>query len=174
MDKERLRNEFSQAFYQSLEEGKIEVTAIPAAQLQALSRACADAMFAVLDSVAADPKATRPTASSDAEQVLWSGKSWMTLGVRYELTNQRLRIHEGIFNRSLHEIDLIHVREAKFSQHLGERMANIGDVTLITTAAEHPEVRLENVRDPMQVRELIRHAYMAEQKRRGLTFREET
>lgn len=174
MDKERLRNEFSQAFYRSLEEGQIEVTAIPAAQLQALSRACADAMFAVLDSVAGDGKGSRPPAGSDNEQVLWSGKSWMTLGVRYELTNQRLRIYEGVFNRSLHEIDLIHVREAKFSQHLGERMANIGDVTLVTTAAEHSEVRLENVKDPMQVRELIRQAYMAEQKRRGLTFREET
>ncbi len=35
-------------------------------------------------------------------------------------------------------------------------------------------VRLENVKDPAQVRELIRQAYIAEQKRRGLTFREET
>lgn len=175
MDKDRLRNEFSQAFYRSLEEGQIEITALPAAQLQALSRACADAVFAVLDTVAGDsPGARTASPATDSEQVLWSGKSWMTLGVRYELTNQRLRIYEGIFNRSLHEIDLIHVREAKVSQHLGERMANIGDVTLITTAPEHPEVRLDNVKDPMQVRELIRQAYMTEQKRRGLTFREET
>ena len=50
----------------------------------------------------------------------------MTLGMRYELTNQRLRIFEGVFNRSLNEIDLVHVREAKFTQHPGERMANIG------------------------------------------------
>ncbi|MBT9581739.1 hypothetical protein IV102_00220 [bacterium] len=53
-------------------------------------------------------------------------------------------------------------------------MANIGDVSLLTSSLEHPEVRLENVKDPVQVRELIRQAYMAEQNRRGLTYREET
>jgi hypothetical protein len=33
---------------------------------------------------------------------------------------------------------------------------------------------MENVKDPMEVRELIRKAYMAEQARRGLKFREAT
>lgn len=45
---------------------------------------------------------------------------------------------------------------------------------LLTSILEHLEVRLENVKDPAQVRELIRQAYVAEQKRRGLTYREET
>lgn len=170
MDKERFRNEFSQAFYRSLEEGGIEVTAVPAAQLQALARACGDAVFATLHSLDDTPVRTP---SGDQEQLLWEGKPWMTLGVRYELTSQRLRIYRGIFSRSLHEIDLIHVREATFTQHVGERLANIGDVTLVTGNAEHPEVRLENVKDPAQVREIIRGAYLAEQKRRGLRYREE-
>lgn len=173
MDKERLRNEFSQAFYRSLEEGKIEITALPAAQLQALVRACADATFETIEEMAAENR-PKPLPSGDTEEILWTGKSWMTLGVRYELTNQRLRIHEGIFSRTLHEIDLIHVREAKFSQNFSERLVNVGDVILVTTQAEHPEVCLQNVKDPMHVRELVRQAYMAEQKRRGLVFREET
>ena len=137
MDQEHFRNEFSQAFYRSLEEGKIEVTALPAAQLQALARACSDAVFATLHSL--EDGADRPV-SGGQEEVLWVGKSWLTLGVRFELTSQRLRIYRGVFSRSLHEIDLIHVREATFTQHLGERLANIGDVTLVTTNAEHPEV----------------------------------
>jgi hypothetical protein len=170
MDKEHFRNEFSQAFYRSLEEGKIEVTAVPAAQLQALARACSDAVFSTLHSIDDDLEAP---AATHEETVIWVGKSWMTLGVRFELTSQRLRIYRGIFSRSLHEIDLIHVREATFTQHVGERLANIGDVTLITTNSEHPQVVLDNVKDPAHVRELIRSAYMAEQKRRGLRYRDE-
>ena len=169
MDKEHFRNEFSQAFYRSLEDGQIEIGALPAAQLQALARACGDAVFATLNKL---DEETPTAAGSDEEEVLWVGKSWMTLGVRFELTTQRLRIYRGVFSRSLHEVDLIHVREATFSQHMGERLANIGDVTLLTSNPEHPEVVLDNVKDPAQVRELVRKAYMAEQKRRGLRYRE--
>lgn len=166
MDKEQFRGEFSQAFYKSIEEGGIEISAVPAGQLQALTRACADAVFATLD------KLDRPKAS-DTEEVLWSGKPFMRLGEYYELTSQRLRLYRGVFSRSLHEVDLVHVREATFSQHLGERMWNLGDVTLVTTNPEHPEVVLQNVKDPEKVRETIRGAYMAEQKRRGLRYRED-
>ena len=174
MEKDRWRDEFNQAFYRSLEDGGIEIKAVPAAQLQALSRACADGLFAALQAAHQDEGAQAPTPRGDEEQLVWEGGSWLTLGIRYELTSQRLRIHKGIFSRSLIEIDLIHVREARFSQHLGERMVNIGDVVLVTAAPDYPEVRLENVKDPTAVRELIRTTYLAEQKRRGLVYREVT
>ena len=175
MEQQRFRDEFSQAFYRSLEEGKIEVTALPAAQLQALARACSDAVFATLQALD-DGGGSVPAVGADPgkEELLWEGKSWMTLGIRYELTSQRLRIYRGVFSRSLHELDLIHVREATYTQHVGERMLNIGDVTLLTSNPEHPEIKLENVKDPMHVRELVRQAYLAEQKRRGLRYREDT
>ncbi|MBS2035077.1 PH domain-containing protein [bacterium] len=166
MDKEQFRGEFSQAFYRSLEEGGIEISALPAAQLQALTRACSDAVFATLD------RLDRPK-PPDSEEVLWTGKPFMRLGENYELTNQRLRIYKGVFSRSLHEVDLVHVREATFTQNLGERMWSLGDVTLVTTNPEHPEIVLENVKDPEKVRETIRSAYLAEQKRRGVRYRED-
>jgi len=53
-------------------------------------------------------------------------------------------------------------------------MWNLGDVTLITSNSEHPEMLLQNVKDPAQVRETIRTAYLAEQKRRGLRYRDYT
>lgn len=168
MDRQEFRDTYTQEFYRSLEDGKIEIAALPAAQLQALCKAAADAAFAALhalDEDAPDPKA-------DEEVVLWSAKSELTLGLRYELTSQRLRIFKGMFGRSLHEIDLVTVREARLEQSAGERVVNIGDVILITSSKEHPEVRLENVRNPMEARELIRKAYMAEQKRRGLKFQD--
>ena len=175
MEKQQFKDEYTQAFYRSLEEGKIEIAAVPVAQLQALCRACAEATFAALQAIDGDDKmAPASTATSDEEVVLWSAKSELTLGLRYELTSQRLRIFRGMFGRSLHEIDLVSVREAKMTQHFGERVVNIGDVILVTTSPEHPEERLENVRNPMEVRELIRKAYLAEQKRRGLRLQDVT
>lgn len=171
MDKDRLRNDFNDAFYRSLEDSKIEITAIPVGQLQALSRACADAVFATLNGLSEEQPAASPAAG---EQTVWSGGSWMTLGLRYELTSQRLRIFRGVFSRSLEEIDLVHVRDVRWTQTFGERLANVGDVTLVVTQPAHADVKLENIKDPAHVRELIREAYLAEQKRRGLLLREES
>ncbi len=97
----------------------------------------------------------------------------MTLGQRYELTTQRLRIFNGVFSRDLEEIDLVRVRDTKVKQHVGERMVGVGDVTVFSTDKNNPEVTLHNVKDPVEVRETIRKAYLSEQERRGLKFREE-
>lgn len=170
MDRQKFRDTYTQEFYRSLEEGKLEISALPAAQLQALCRAAADAAFAALNAL--DEPEAKPAAADDEEVVLWAAKSELTLGLRYELTSQRLRIFRGMFGRTLHEVDLVTVREARLEQSAGERVVNIGDIILITGAKEHAEVRIENVRNPMEARELIRKAYMAEQKRRGLKFQD--
>jgi hypothetical protein len=173
MNKDDFRDKYTQAFYQSLEEGKIEISALPAAQLQALCRASAEAAFAAINAIG-DGQLAKAAAGDehDEEVTIWTAKSELTLGLRYELTSQRLRIFQGMLGRTLHEVDLVTVREAKLTQHIGERLVNIGDIILITTSAEHPEVRIENVKNPMDVREMIRKAYMAEQKRRGLKFQD--
>lgn len=176
MNRDNLRIQYREAFYRSLAEGGVKMD-LPPAQLQALSQAAADGMFAVLDAMegeASPPPPTTPAASPDEERVLWHGKPYLSLGTRYELTSQRLRIFRGLFSRSLDELDLVRIREAKVTQHLGERAFNLGDIAVHTTDPEIPEFVLENVRDPMEVRELLRSAYMAEQRRRGLKFHEES
>lgn len=176
MNRDNLRIQYREAFYRSLAEGGVKMD-LPPAQLQALSQAAADGLFAVLDAMEGEaplPSSAAPVSSPDEERVLWKGKPYLSLGTRYELTSQRLRILRGLFSRSLDELDLVRVREAKVTQHLGERAFNLGDIAVHTTDPEIPELVLENVRDPMEVRELLRSAYLAEQKRRGLSFREES
>ena len=79
----------------------------------------------------------------------------------------------GVVPRIVEEIDLVRVRDTKVKQHMGERLAGVGDVTIFSTDKNNPEITLNNVKDPLEVRELIRKAYLAEQDRRGLRFREE-
>lgn len=175
MNKDQIRDTVNRTFYSSLEESGTELNALPPGQLQALVRAVSDSIYAVMEGLDAESPTTGPLpgASSQEEEILWSGKPLMTLGERYELTSQRLRIYRGVFARNFEEIDLVRVRDTKVKQHLGERMAGVGDVTVISTDQSNPEIVLNNVKNPVEVRETIRKAYLAEQERRGLRFREE-
>lgn len=105
--------------------------------------------------------------------MLWSGRPYLSIGTRYELTSQRLRIIRGIFGRDFQEIELVRVRDTSVSQHLGERALDIGDVTVLSNDPQQPEVVLRNIKDPIEVRELIRTATLTEKKRRNLAYREE-
>lgn len=184
MNRDQVRDIVNRTFYSSLEESQTDLAAIPPGQMQALVRAISDSMFAVLDSLEDEP--TRPSAKSIPltdvpasesawsadEEILWSGRPFMTLRTRYELTSQRIRIYRGLVGRDIEEIDLVRIRDTKVKQHAGERMANIGDITIFSADVSNPEIVLENVDKPLEVREMIRKAYLTEQERRGLRYRD--
>lgn len=183
MEQEQFRKALTAQFYNSLADSGVEVSAIPQAQLQAVVNALADSVFAALgelldeDSVADQAPATAPvrtpTAAEDEETVLWHGRPYLTIGTRYELTSQRLRIFHGILGKQLEEIELVRVRDTKISQNPGERAINIGDITVLSNDPSTPEFKLRNVHNPLEVRESIRKAMLAEKERRGLHYREE-
>ena len=173
MNRDQIRDIVNRTFYSSLEESQTELSAIPPGQLQGLIRAISDSMFAVLDGLEETPEVVAaPTSATEEEVVLWAGRPFMTLRVRYELTSQRLRIYRGLIGRDIEEIDLIRVRDTKIKQHAGERTINIGDITVFSTDSNNPEIILSNVDKPLEVREIIRKAYLAEQERRGLRYRD--
>jgi len=198
MNEQTVRQVVTARFYESLAQSGVEVTAIPQPQLQAIVNALADGVFAALDAMeteadhsinetksrSSDPgesESARPAPESSAaiashlekEELLWSGRPYLSIGVRYELTTQRVRLIRGLLGRSYHEIELVRVRDTSVNQHLGERALNVGDVTITSNDPSHPEFTLNNVKDPMAVREMIRQATMKEKERRGLHFREE-
>jgi uncharacterized membrane protein YdbT with pleckstrin-like domain len=110
---------------------------------------------------------------SSEEVTLWTGRPYLTIGTRYQLTSQRLRIFRGVLGQQIEEIELIRVRDTKVKQHAGERMLNVGDITIYSADPSTPEVVLHNVRHPVEVRELIRRAVMDEKARRGMYYRED-
>ena len=173
MNKDQIRDTVNRTFYSSLEESGTEINALPPGQLQAIVRAISDSMYAVMEGLEDESPVTGPLGTDGEEEIIWTGKPLMTLGESYELTTQRLRVFRGVFSRNIEEIDLVRVRDTKVKQHVGERMVGVGDVTIFSTDKNNPELVLNNVKEPMEVREKIRKAYLAEQERRGLRFREE-
>ncbi|NJN84259.1 MAG: PH domain-containing protein [Caldilineaceae bacterium] len=121
----------------------------------------------------ANPTAELAADEGAEETTLWRGRPYLTIGLHYELTSQRLRIFRGILGQRLEEIELVRVRDTKVKQHAGERALNVGDITIFSTDPTTPEIELSNVRNPMEVRELIRSATLEEKNRRGLYYREE-
>ena len=155
------------------------VDAIPQAQLQAVVNALADGVFAALNGVESEgDRGVAATASANPdpaaeEELLWSGRPYLSIGIRYELTSQRLRVIRGLLGRSVEEVELVRVRDTSVRQHAGERALNVGDITIVSNDPSNPEYTLNNVTNPSDVREMIRRATLAEKQRRGLHYREE-
>ncbi len=191
MRREEVRQIVRAQFYQSLAEQGRGLASLSEEELEALTTALADALFAVLEqleeeesqahyraggSPAAATVPARPPVTEEEEEeevLLWSGKPYLSIGTRYELTNQRLRVIRGLLGRSIEEIELVRVRDTSAKQNMTERALNIGDITVVSNDPKQPELVLHNVKDPLEVREQIRRAVLAEQKRRGLRYREE-
>jgi hypothetical protein len=119
------------------------------------------------------PAPTNPEGDPAIEHKVWQGRPYLTIGTRYELTTQRLRVYRGVLGNRIEEIELIRVKDSRVNQHMGERMLNIGDVSVISADPSTPEIVLQNVHDPIQVREILRKTVMDEKARRGLYYRED-
>jgi hypothetical protein len=189
MQQDQMRQLVSSAVQQSLAESGIVITAIPSAQLQALVNALADGVFSALSAMEEEsdkssaanmaqasqsliPPPANPAPAPVEERMLWRGRPYLTIGTVYELTTQRFRILRGILGNQIEEIELVRVRDTKVKQHVGERLLDVGDITIYSADQSMPEIVLNNVRNPVEVRELIRKAVQVERQRRGLVYRE--
>lgn len=196
MQRDDIRKIVADQFYDSLTASGVQITAVPSGQLRAMVEAMADGVFAAIAAVEleGDQPISPPGApesssavppNSDAtgaptpengpavEHRIWQGRPYLTIGTRYELTTQRLRVYRGVLGNRIEEVELIRVKDTRVKQHMGERMLNIGDVSVISADPTTPEIVLQNVHDPIQVREALRKAVMDEKTRRGLRYRED-
>lgn len=181
MDQNQVRQVITAQFYQSLTASGVQVQSLSQDELQGIVNALADGVFAAMAALQdeafdghAQPTARGATPNEPVVEVnLWRGRPFLTIGVIYELTSQRLRIIRGIFGNVIEEIELVRVKDTNVKQHAGERMLDVGDITVISTDSSTPEKVLHNVSDPLTVREMIRKATIEEKERRGLLYREE-
>ena len=92
--------------------------------------------------------------------------AWIRLrSTMYRVTNQRVLVEQGVFSKTVDEIDLRYVDDSTFTQSLVERILGIGSVTLISSDKSSPRYVLRSIRDPRGVREMIRaEAYQTSQR----------
>jgi len=128
---------------------------------------------------------TRPVTVEDldaepgGERLLWQGHPSRLLAprlgfsTRYRLTNERLQVIRGFLSRHTEEIELYRVNDIDMSQSFGERIFGLGDIQIEGTDATSPITRLDKIRGPAQVKDLLRAAARAERQRRRVLLRDE-
>jgi hypothetical protein len=187
MERSQIRQIVTAQFYQSLAENGTQIQSIPQSELQSIVNALADSVFAALAAVESEGdqpaqtiRGATPAAAAALdpempvdEQLLWRGRPYLSIGTVYEITTQRIRIMRGVLGNTVDEIELVRVRDTRVKQHMGERMLDVGDVTILSDDPSQPEFVLHNVSNPLEVRELIRKAMITEKERRGVRYREE-
>jgi len=186
MQRDEVRQVINSAFQRSLADSGTQITAVPQNQLQAIVNAMADGVFAAIAAVEDEEVGMAAPARSAAsafgeptmtenvpEQQLWRGRPYLTIGTVYEVTTQRIRVIKGLLGNHIDEVELVRVRDTRVKQHVGERMLDVGDITILSNDPSNPELVLDNVKNPIEVRELIRNAVIKEKERRGLRYRED-
>jgi uncharacterized membrane protein YdbT with pleckstrin-like domain len=85
---------------------------------------------------------------------LWK---WLVVkNIRYELTTERLKLRQGVLNRTLDEIELYRVRDYRLEQPFFLRIFSLGNIIVRTTDTTHALLVLRAVRDGENVLEALR------------------
>ena len=120
-----------------------------------------------------ETESTDEVQSSDDEQVLWEGRSFLSVSLHYRVTNERLHISEGLFGKSHHNIELIRIQDIDYSQSFSDRLLNLGDIKFRSHDPNSPSFSLINIREPEEVFNLLRRAVRDARKEQKMTFQEE-
>ncbi|MFM5894093.1 MAG: PH domain-containing protein [Novosphingobium sp.] len=97
-------------------------------------------------------------------------KWFENLATTYELTEDRLILHRGIFNKSIDEIELYRVKDIRIDFSLIQQWAGIGTITLVSsdeTTGSTPFV-IANIEMAKERREKIRDLVNAARRLRGV------
>ena len=92
------------------------------------------------------------------------------LATTYEVTEDRLILHRGIFNKSIDEIELYRVKDIRIDFSLIQQWAGIGTITLVSsdeTTGSTPFV-IPDVEQARERREKLRELVNAARRLRGV------
>ena len=87
----------------------------------------------------------------DRKHFMWFPFSFTT----YELKNDRLYEESGFFSTSCDELLLYRVVDLTMQQTLSQKLYGTGTLILKCRVDSNPEIRLENIKHPRQVKELF-------------------
>ena len=89
--------------------------------------------------------------------LLWMLWNYLVVRCRvYELTNERLRLYEGVLNQKIDELELYRVKDTTMDRPFLLRIFGLCTLHLDTSDRSHPKIDLEAIRDGQNLRETLR------------------
>ena len=175
-----MRAKLKAGIWQAIAQSGVDVSALPQADMDKLVGAITEGVLKGVDEVLSQASGQSISApieqiddDTDVEKVLWEGRPFLSISVQYKITNERVRIIEGILGKERRDIELIRIQDIDHKQNLAERTFNLGDIFIRSQDANDPEITLNNISDPETVHEILRRAVLEARKKYKLRYREE-
>ena len=172
--------------WQAIAQGDVDLTGLERDQVEDLVTLVTEAALREMNSeigtVAAETKRQAPLLAQEQresiwdnnqEDTLWEGRPFLSLTLHYLITDERIRITEGLLGKTSENIELVRVQDVQYSQTMTERLLNLGDVTITSHHPNQPTIILKNVENPSHVYEILRRAILNARKKHNFTYREE-
>lgn len=160
--------------WQAIAQSGIDLSTLPHDQQEKMVAHIADNVMLGMDAML-EAQETQPAGeieTDEGEQVLWTGRPFLSMVESYVITTERLKIIKGMLSRDIENYELIRIQDIDLTQGVDERIFNIGDITIHGQDPSHPTAILRNVSKPDEVHEILRRAWLEARKRHGLQFRE--
>ena len=94
---------------------------------------------------------------------------WLDLKCfRYEISDQRIRLHRGVLSRRIDSIELYRIKDVTFEQPISMRLVGIGNVVLSTSDTVTPGLTIYGVPNAETLREKILQATDRLRDRKGV------
>ena len=167
--------------WQTLAKSNLEIKNLPESELEELVELVTDAALLEIDEEIgktlepADKGAQErdEKEGEEGERILWEGRPFLSVSTRYVITNERVRLIEGLLGKEREDIELVRIQDIDQKQSVGERLFNVGDIMIHSHDPSHPKAELRNVKEPEKVHEILRRAVLSAREKHGLRFREE-
>jgi hypothetical protein len=151
----------------------VDLSSVAQEQRDEMVNQIADNVLVILNDLMDQEKALPAVELDEAdERILWQGRPFLSLVESYVLTNERLKIVHGLLSRDIENFELIRVQDIDVSLNVSDRILGIGDIVIKGADPSSPEVVIRNIKDPQEVYEILRRAWLEARKKHGLQFRE--
>jgi hypothetical protein len=175
MSLDQIRSKLRSSVWEGMVASGIDLSSLRTDQRNKLTDTITDqvalAVNEILDDIAGPPPSA--TNTEGTEQIIWQGRPFLSLVESYVITTERVRVMRGLVGRDMENFELIRVQDIDVSQSVGERMFGLGDINIIGADRSTPTLVLRNIKDPQEVYEKLRKAWLAARKNYGIMFREE-
>jgi membrane protein YdbS with pleckstrin-like domain len=168
--------------WQAIAQSGVNLSSLPQEEIDRLVDTIAESVLLEMDEILGEaseqspstPATTRGMGEGEGQEtLLWEGRPFLSISVRYQITTERLRVVEGIMGKAREDIELVRVQDVDQTQSFGERMVNVGDIHIRSHDPSSPEIVLHNVTNPQEVHEILRRAVLEARKKHKLYYREE-
>lgn len=79
-----------------------------------------------------------------------------TRSVRHELTTERIRLYQGVFNQKMDDVELYRVKDTSMERPFWYRMFGLSTLVIETSDRSQPRIEIRAVHDGEGLRETLR------------------